>query len=173
MPLLLALLADESGPPALRRLTPGVVGTLQYSAPELLNEDLRPQGECRAHLMRCLSAGVSAWLLLCCRHIAPCRCLGCTPVTSQRLLPHFSSPLVPPAGTEDAEWALKLDVWSFGVTVSPGWSCASPRLLRGTTWLMAALPGPAIATCKGSPIANWMFLFPHTVVGDFGAAAAV
>lgn len=36
--------ADESGPPALRRLTPGVVGTLQYSAPELLNEDLRPQG---------------------------------------------------------------------------------------------------------------------------------
>lgn len=36
--------ADEGGPPALRRLTPGVVGTLQYSAPELLNEDLRPQG---------------------------------------------------------------------------------------------------------------------------------
>ena len=33
------------GPPNLRRLTPGVVGTLQYSAPELINEDLRPQGE--------------------------------------------------------------------------------------------------------------------------------
>ncbi|PRW44254.1 3-phosphoshikimate 1-carboxyvinyltransferase isoform A [Chlorella sorokiniana] len=59
----MARIVDDAGPPALRRLTPGVVGTLQYSAPELLNEDLRPQG------------------------------------------------------TEDAEWALKLDVWSFGVTL--------------------------------------------------------
>lgn len=34
----------SGGPPVLRRLTPGVVGTLQYTAPELINEDLRPQG---------------------------------------------------------------------------------------------------------------------------------
>ncbi|KAL4428326.1 hypothetical protein ABPG75_002415 [Micractinium tetrahymenae] len=51
------------GPPHLRHLTPGTVGTLQYSAPELINEDLRPQGAL------------------------------------------------------DGEWALKLDVWSFGVTL--------------------------------------------------------
>lgn len=32
---------------------------------------------------------------------------------------------------------------------------------------------PSHRYCGGLTIANWMFLFPHTVVGDFGAAAAV
>ncbi|EFN55353.1 hypothetical protein CHLNCDRAFT_134377 [Chlorella variabilis] len=31
------------GPPNLRRLTPGTMGTMQYCAPELVNEDMRPQ----------------------------------------------------------------------------------------------------------------------------------
>ncbi|KAL4858866.1 Mitogen-activated protein kinase kinase kinase dlk-1 [Chlorella vulgaris] len=50
-------------PPNLRRLTPGTVGTVQYSAPELINEDMRP------------------------------------------------------STADEMEWALKLDVWSFGVTL--------------------------------------------------------
>ncbi|KAL4522997.1 hypothetical protein Ndes2526A_g07715 [Nannochloris sp. 'desiccata'] len=50
-------------PTGLIRLSPGVIGTTQYAAPELINEDLRPQTE------------------------------------------------------SDAEWAMKVDVWSFGVTL--------------------------------------------------------
>ena len=30
----------EGGPPQLARLTPNVIGTAQYAAPELMNEDL-------------------------------------------------------------------------------------------------------------------------------------
>ncbi len=34
------------GPPTgLMRLSPGVIGTTQYAAPELINEDLRPQSK--------------------------------------------------------------------------------------------------------------------------------
>jgi serine/threonine protein kinase len=32
-------------PPGLMRLSPGVIGTTQYAAPELINEALRPQSE--------------------------------------------------------------------------------------------------------------------------------
>lgn len=39
--------SPESGPPTgpLMRLSPGVIGTTQYAAPELINEALRPQSE--------------------------------------------------------------------------------------------------------------------------------
>jgi serine/threonine protein kinase len=37
-------LGSPTGPlPGLLRLSPGVIGTSQYAAPELINEDLRPQ----------------------------------------------------------------------------------------------------------------------------------
>ena len=36
-----------SGPPTgLMKLSPGVIGTTQYAAPELINEDLRPHSKC-------------------------------------------------------------------------------------------------------------------------------
>ena len=34
------LMHAEGGPPQLARLTPDVIGTAQYAAPELMNEDL-------------------------------------------------------------------------------------------------------------------------------------
>jgi len=38
--------SPSSGPPTgLMRLSPGVIGTTQYAAPELINEALRPQSE--------------------------------------------------------------------------------------------------------------------------------
>jgi serine/threonine protein kinase len=38
--------SPSGGPPTgLMRLSPGVIGTTQYAAPELINEDLRPQSK--------------------------------------------------------------------------------------------------------------------------------
>ena len=36
--------AASSSPSSLMRLSPGIIGTTQYAAPELINESLRPDG---------------------------------------------------------------------------------------------------------------------------------
>ena len=42
----------SSGPPQLVRLSPGVIGTTQYAAPELINESLRPEGTIISYQIR-------------------------------------------------------------------------------------------------------------------------
>jgi serine/threonine protein kinase len=99
--------AGAGGAAALRRLSPGVVGTPQYAAPELFNESLRPPGE-PGCAPECHGWRRAVVCLLRARSHRPCRR---PPDCAPSLLAATAG------GGGDLSWALKLDVWSFGVTL--------------------------------------------------------
>jgi hypothetical protein len=78
-------LCAEGGPPQLARLTPNVIGTAQYAAPELMNEDLlesmRPDQRylqvCCQGLLPYRNAQQLECVIVALHHIDPAACRHC------------------------------------------------------------------------------------------------
>lgn len=112
----------SSAAQGLAKLSPGVLGTVQYAAPELINESLRPDGKYHSGMHTSSSFSyLRAFSFLLPFFDGDGICMLKLPLFWRERANFWqrscSRPLFPCAVDDEAEWAMKLDVWSFGVTL--------------------------------------------------------